>query len=114
MCPVQCVTYVSGRSSISLNRNELEKLAVTPTPLRRKQMVGLSKNGTTCHFLVFLGLFVAFYRAFVRRKIELSRNRNAYPSMKPAGVVRIADNLSRKNRNLQRPSQARTHSLIIF
>jgi hypothetical protein len=29
------------------------------------------------------------------QKIELSRNRNAYPSMKPAGVVRIADNLSR-------------------
>jgi len=57
-------------SSISLNRNELEKLAVTPTPLRRKQMVGLSENGKTCHFLAFLGLFVVFYRAFVRRKLN--------------------------------------------
>jgi hypothetical protein len=49
---------LAGRpSSISLNRNELEKLAVTPIPLRRKQMVGLSENGKTCHFLAFLGLF---------------------------------------------------------
>ena len=57
--------------------NELEKLAVTPDPLRRKQMVGLPENGKTCHFLAFLGVFVEFYRAFVRRK--LSRKRNAYP-----------------------------------
>src|SRR5258708_38896735 len=47
-----------------------KKLAFTLDPLRRKQMVGLSENGKTCHFLAFLRLFIEFCRAFVRRKLN--------------------------------------------
>jgi hypothetical protein len=76
-----------------LNLNELEKFAVTPDQLRRKQMVGLPENGKTCHFLAFLGLFVEFYRAFVRRKLNC--HENVTPTHEGRRVVRIANNLSR-------------------
>ena len=46
-------------------------------------MVGLSENGKTCHFLAFLGLFVGFYRAFVRRKL------NCHEIVTPTQVSRL-------------------------
>jgi hypothetical protein len=52
----------------------------TPGPLRRKQTVGLSENGKTCHFLAFLWLFVGFCRAFVRR------NLNCHENVTPTGI----------------------------
>src|SRR6266576_850294 len=79
--------------AIPLNLNELEKVAFTLDPLRRKQMVGLPENGKTCYFLAFLGVFVEFYRAFVRRKLNCHENVTATHEGCP--VVRIANNLSR-------------------
>src|SRR6266436_2315245 len=50
--------------SISLNRNELGKLAVTAVPLRKKQTVGISENARTGRFVGFLEHFVRFCRVF--------------------------------------------------
>jgi len=47
-----------------LNLNELEKLAVTPDPLRKRQTVGISENARTGRFVGFLEHFERFCRAF--------------------------------------------------
>jgi hypothetical protein len=57
-----------------LNRNELEKLAVTPDPLRKKQTVGTSENARTGRFVGFLEHFVKFGRVFRRGSANCHEN----------------------------------------
>jgi hypothetical protein len=57
-----------------LNQNELEKLAFTPDPLRKKQMVGFSPNARTYRFVGFLELFLGFCRAFLRQNANCHEN----------------------------------------
>jgi hypothetical protein len=85
--------FESRRARHLIRTNGIAKTTIRPTPVRRKQMVGRPENGKTCHFLAFLGLFVEFYRAFVRRKLNC--HENVTPTHEGCRVVRIANNLSR-------------------
>ena len=64
----------------SLNWNELEKLAVTAAPLRKKQMVRFSLNARTYRFVGFLELFVGFCRAFLRQNANCLENVTLIPA----------------------------------
>src|SRR6202790_932933 len=66
--------------SISLHWNELEKLAVTAAPLRKKQMVRFSLNARTYRFVGFLKLFVGFCRAFLRQNATCHENVTLIPA----------------------------------
>jgi hypothetical protein len=57
-----------------LHWNELEKLAVTAAPLRRKQTVGISKKRWTGRFVGFAEHFAKFCRVFYRGSVSCHEN----------------------------------------
>jgi len=57
-----------------LNLNELEKVAFTPDPLRRKQTVGISKKRRTGRFVGFPEHFAKFCRVFYRGSVSCHEN----------------------------------------
>jgi hypothetical protein len=67
-------------SSISLHWNELEKLAVTAAPLRKKQAGDPRRTPRTCRFVGFLELFVGFCRAFLRQNANCHENVTLIPA----------------------------------
>src|SRR5690242_3921827 len=60
-----------------LNRNELEKVAFTPGPLRKKQTVGVSENARTGRCVGFLEHFLRFCR--VLRCVSANCHENVTP-----------------------------------